>query len=103
MNTKVSICGGELKNPITVASGTFGSGMEYEDVFYTHILKKMVIISPEHIDVYLNLLPFIWSYAISKVSNKGDKAKWSISDASVPISVSNPFNSSKGIAYRWDK
>ena len=32
MNTKVSIAGVELKNPITVASGTFGSGMEY-DVF----------------------------------------------------------------------
>ncbi len=29
MNTKVSIAGVELKNPITVASGTFGSGMEY--------------------------------------------------------------------------
>ena len=31
MNTKVSIAGVELKNPITVASGTFGSGMEYGD------------------------------------------------------------------------
>ena len=30
MNTKVSIAGVELKNPITVASGTFGSGMEYD-------------------------------------------------------------------------
>ena len=31
MNTKVSIAGIEFKNPITVASGTFGSGMEYSD------------------------------------------------------------------------
>ncbi len=31
MNTKVSIAGVEFKNPITVASGTFGSGMEYDD------------------------------------------------------------------------
>ena len=44
------------------------SGMEYEDEFYTHILNKMVIINPEHIDVYLNLLPFTWSF---QVSNKG--------------------------------
>lgn len=29
MNTKVSIAGVEFKNPVTVASGTFGSGMEY--------------------------------------------------------------------------
>ncbi|MBR1816997.1 MAG: dihydroorotate dehydrogenase [Lachnospiraceae bacterium] len=31
MNTKVNIAGVELKNPITVASGTFGSGMEYDE------------------------------------------------------------------------
>ncbi|MBQ9278552.1 MAG: dihydroorotate dehydrogenase [Lachnospiraceae bacterium] len=29
MNTRVNIAGVEFKNPITVASGTFGSGMEY--------------------------------------------------------------------------
>lgn len=31
MNTKVNIAGVELKNPVTVASGTFGSGAEYGD------------------------------------------------------------------------
>lgn len=31
MNTSVNIVGVELKNPITVASGTFGSGMEYAE------------------------------------------------------------------------
>ena len=29
MNTKVTIAGVEFKNPVTTASGTFGSGMEY--------------------------------------------------------------------------
>ena len=29
MNTRVKIAGIEFKNPVTVASGTFGSGMEY--------------------------------------------------------------------------
>lgn len=33
INTKVNIAGVELKNPITVASGTFGSGMEYDEFF----------------------------------------------------------------------
>ncbi|MCR5099316.1 MAG: dihydroorotate dehydrogenase [Lachnospiraceae bacterium] len=28
---KVTMCGVEFKNPITVASGTFGSGMEYDE------------------------------------------------------------------------
>ena len=31
INTSVNICGVEMKNPVTVASGTFGSGMEYSD------------------------------------------------------------------------
>lgn len=31
MNTKVTIAGVEFKNPVTVASGTFGSGMEYSE------------------------------------------------------------------------
>jgi len=31
MNTKVSIAGVEFKNPVTVSSGTFGSGIEYSD------------------------------------------------------------------------
>lgn len=29
MNTKVNIAGVEFKNPVMVASGTFGSGAEY--------------------------------------------------------------------------
>ena len=31
MDTKVTIAGVELKNPVMTASGTFGSGMEYSD------------------------------------------------------------------------
>ncbi|MGN0436649.1 MAG: dihydroorotate dehydrogenase [Wujia sp.] len=38
MNTKVNIAGVELKNPITVASGTFGSGMEYDEFVNLDIL-----------------------------------------------------------------
>lgn len=38
MNTKVKIAGVEFKNPITVASGTFGSGMEYEELVDLNML-----------------------------------------------------------------
>lgn len=38
MNTKVSIAGVELKNPITVASGTFGSGIEYDEFVDLNLL-----------------------------------------------------------------
>ncbi len=32
MNTKVDICGVELKNPVMTASGTFGSGREFSEL-----------------------------------------------------------------------
>ena len=31
MNFSVNFAGVEMKNPVTVASGTFGSGAEYKD------------------------------------------------------------------------
>ena len=33
MNMKVNIAGIEWKNPVTVASGTFGSGAEFAELF----------------------------------------------------------------------
>ena len=41
MNTKVNIAGVELKNPITVASGTFGSGMEYDEFVNLDLLGAL--------------------------------------------------------------
>lgn len=32
-NTAVTFCGVQMKNPVTTASGTFGSGMEYSELF----------------------------------------------------------------------
>ena len=31
MNTEVNLCGIKMKNPVTVASGTFGYGREYAE------------------------------------------------------------------------
>ena len=31
MNTEVNLCGIKMKNPVTVASGTFGYGREYDE------------------------------------------------------------------------
>ena len=33
MNTRVNICGVELKNPVIAASGTFGFGREYNEFY----------------------------------------------------------------------
>lgn len=38
MNTRVNIAGIEFKNPVTVASGTFGSGMEYGEFVDLNLL-----------------------------------------------------------------
>ena len=31
MNTEINFCGIKMKNPVTVASGTFGYGREYSE------------------------------------------------------------------------
>ena len=41
-------------------------GTPYEDVFYKHILDKMVVIDKDNIDVYLNSLSMKWSYTTLK-------------------------------------
>lgn len=66
-------------------------GIEYEDEFYTQILDKMIINDKDNIDVYLNLLPFKWSYTVTKASKKAFAPEWNISGASLPISVSKPL------------
>ena len=42
MNTKVTIAGVELKNPVMTASGTFGSGAEYSEVYDLGALGAVV-------------------------------------------------------------
>ena len=42
MNTKVTIAGVELKNPVMTASGTFGSGQEYGEFVNLELLGGVV-------------------------------------------------------------
>lgn len=76
------------------------NGVEEEDVFYKQILDRMVVNDKDHIDVYLNLLPMKWSFVVKKASKGLISDLWNISDASVPISVSRPFNSGYGMEKR---
>ena len=43
VNTKVSLCGIELKNPVMPASGVYGFGGEYLDFYDPNILGAMVL------------------------------------------------------------
>lgn len=63
------------------------NGVQYEDEFYGRILDKIVVNDKNHIDVYLNMLPYKWSYAVSS------GAEVAISATDVPISVRIPFTS----------
>ena len=93
----------ELVQEIKDAINEIVCGVEYDDEFYKHILDKMVVNDKDNIDVYLNLLPMKWSYTVAKASKKALAPERNISGASVPMSVSSPFSSSKGILYRWDR
>jgi len=48
------------------------TGCGDDDEFYRQILNRMVVNDRDHIDVYLNLLPFKWSYAIEKATVGGN-------------------------------
>ena len=72
----------ELMEEVEKAVREVIGGVEYEDAFYREILDKMVIYGHDRIDVFLNLLPFRWSYTISKASKCGNPPNRNISDAS---------------------
>lgn len=94
----------ELMEDIKNAIDELINGIQYEDEYYTQILDKMVINDKNHIDVYLKMLPHKWSFTVAKgvtgaleTLKKAEASENSISEASLPISVSNPFNSAYGI------
>ena len=72
---------------ITAAIHEIVSGVEYEDAFYSQILDKMVVQGKDTVDVYLNLLPIKWSYAVAKASKGVLDPKSGISETEIPISV----------------
>jgi len=56
----------QLVKEITDTVNEIVNGIEDEDEFYKQLLDKMVINDKNNIDVYLNLLPIKWSYAVTK-------------------------------------
>lgn len=93
----------ELLDDIKKAIEELISGVQYEDDYYTQLLDKMVVNDKNHIDVYLNMLPYKWQFAIAKsvkgameASKKAEASECTISEASLPISVSKPVTSAYG-------
>lgn len=93
----------ELMEDIKNAINELINGIQYEDEYYTQILDKMVINDKNHIDVYLRMLPHKWSFTVAKgvtgaleTLKKAEASENSISEASLPISVSRPVTSAYG-------
>ncbi len=90
----------ELMADIKNAIDELINGIQYEDEYYTQILDKMVINDKNHIDVYLKMLPHKWSFTVAKgvtgaleTLKKAEASENSISEASLPISVSIALSS----------
>ncbi len=60
----------ELMGEIGEAIEEIVGGIECEDEIYKQLLHKMVVNDRDNIDVYLNMLPFKWSYTAAKASAK---------------------------------
>ncbi len=93
----------ELMTDIKNAIDELINGIQYEDEYYTQILDKMVINDKNNIDVYLKMLPHKWSFTVAKgvtgaleTLKKAKASENSISEASLPISVSRPVTSAYG-------
>lgn len=100
----------ELMEDIKKAIDELINGIQYEDEYYTQILDKMVINDKNHIDVYLKMLPHKWSFTVAKgvtgaleTLKKAEASENSISEASLPISVSVPMAILFVMAKRWDR
>jgi hypothetical protein len=64
----------ELLVDIESAINELVSGDTDDEDFYREFLSRMVVNDRDNVDVYLNLLPFKWSYAISKTAPPSDKS-----------------------------
>ena len=100
----------ELMEDIKKAIDELINGIQYEDEYYTQILDKMVINDKNHIDVYLKMLPHKWSFTVAKgvtgaleTLKKAEASENSISEASLPMSVSRPLSSANGMEKRWER
>ena len=87
----------DVERKITAIVG----GETDSEVFYKNLLDHMVVCKDKRVEVYLNLLPQKWVFALERprdanrlpAGQNEEKTGVCDHDSSVPISVSSPFNS----------
>lgn len=76
-------------------------GEQQDDTFYRNIVEKIVVYSREHIEIYLNLLPYKWAYTLAELPGNPGKKKPVLTEhfnTDIPISVKVPLHSLYGMA-----
>ena len=65
----------EMIQDIAATIRALAFGERQDDIFYRHIVEKIVVYSREHIEVTLNLLPYKWAYTLAQLpGNPGKKS-----------------------------
>ena len=79
-------------------------GREVDESFCKSILDTITVYPERRVELRLNLLPQKWRFVLDSIADIRHRSGAGCHyDPSVPISVSKPFNSSKGMEYRCDK
>lgn len=72
-------------------------GREVDEPFPKVILDAMIVYPGHRLEVRLNLLPTKWRFVLDSIASIRQSGGCHY-DPSVPMSVSKPFSSSKGMA-----
>lgn len=79
-------------------------GREVDESFCKSILDTITVYPERRVVLRLNLLPQKWRFVLDSIADIRHRSGAGCHyDPSVPMSVSSPFSSSKGIEYRWDR
>lgn len=96
----VKTLGGKEKNirDIKEYAQSISRGEEWSDAFYRNIVDKIVVAKGRKADIYLRQMPGKWHGKIlAGIKEIENYEKKSTCVCSIPISVSRPFNSGRGI------
>lgn len=63
----------EMMADIAATIRALALGEKQDDTFYRNIVEKIVVHSREHIEIYLNLLPYKWSYMLAELPGNPSK------------------------------
>lgn len=91
----------EMLKDIAATIRALTLGEQQDDNFYRNIVEKIVVYSREHVEIYLNLLPYKWAYTLSELpGTPGKKKPLSMEhfDTDIPMSVRVPLHSLYGMA-----